>query len=100
MKSDQQRLALAPPPPADVLPFPQVKRPHFIAKTAARVAAAKTQRAGENMLRAALDKQFNALARRGVAADRIVRQRYALECALRAYIRRLVLAPDTSDGAA
>jgi hypothetical protein len=101
MKSNQERLRFETPPPgpADVVPFPQVRRLHFIAKTAARVASAQSRQAGENILAAALDKQCKALARRGVAPERIARQRAALEGALRAYIWRLVLTPNDNDTA-
>jgi len=94
-KSNRQRLAAAipPPRPADVVPFPQVRRVHFIEKAAARVAAARSREAGENILQAAVQKQCRALARRGVAPERISHQRCALESALRASIWHLVLTP-------
>jgi hypothetical protein len=101
-KSNQQRLAadIPQPRPADVVPFPQVKRVHFVEKTAARIAAARSREAGENILEAAVQKQCRALARRGVAPERIARQRRALESALRASIWRLVLTPTPPDNAA
>jgi Family of unknown function (DUF6074) len=101
-KPNQQRLAADVPPlrPADIVPFPQVKRVHFVEKTAARIAAARSREAGENLLEAAVRKQCQALERRGVAPERVARQRRALEGALRTRIWRLVLTPTPPDDGA
>jgi Family of unknown function (DUF6074) len=101
-KPNQRRLAGDIPPlrPADIVPFPQVKRVHFVEKTAARIAAARSREAGENMLETAVQKQCRALERRGVPPERIARQRRALESALRASIWRLVLTPTPPDDGA
>jgi hypothetical protein len=76
-----------------VVPFPQVRRRRFIVKTAARLLTvpAKT---GEKLLAATLQQQAATMTRKGVPADLVECERRNLECAIRAELWRVILAPD------
>jgi hypothetical protein len=77
---------------ATVLPFPLVRREHFITKQARR-AAELSPAAGEKHLLAQVKIQREALARKGVASEIIDREATQLESAIRAAIWSAVLRP-------
>jgi len=76
-----------------VLPFPQVQRRRFIAKTAARLALSPAKTA-ERLLAAALDQQAKAMARKAIPAHLIDHESRQLESAIRAEVWRRVLLPN------
>jgi hypothetical protein len=79
--------------PASVVPFPQVRRRRFIFKTAMRLAAV-SPRTAEKLLATTLQQQAATMARKGVDADLVERERRALEVAIRSELWRAVLVPD------
>lgn len=78
--------------PATVVPFPVVRRRAFIGKTAARIAGA-SPRAAEKLMVAALKRQRDVLARKGVAPELVEAEVRALEVAIRAAMWRVLLSP-------
>jgi hypothetical protein len=75
---------------ASVVPFPLIKRVHFVRRTAARVAEASPKTA-EKLLAVAIQQQADTLTRKGVAPNLIAREVKALESALRAQLWHLIL---------
>jgi hypothetical protein len=78
---------------ASVVPFPQVRRRRFIAKTAARLAPL-SPRTADRILAATLNQQTTTMARKGISAELVDRERHALETAIRAELWRAALTPD------
>jgi len=76
-----------------LIPFPQSRRRRLIMKTVTRLLGTPAKTA-EKLLRATLEQQARAMARKGVSPDLIERERRKLECAIRTELWRSVLAPD------
>jgi Family of unknown function (DUF6074) len=72
-----------------MIPFPLLRRARFVARLAAQVAA-RGPDAGELHLLAQLNRQRDALARKGVAKGLIERELRALSDAVRAELWRLL----------
>jgi hypothetical protein len=88
------------PSSAVMIAFPQSRRVHLVAKTAARVARAKSQQRGEKLLAAAVRKQRAAMTRKRIPAHKVERECRALENAVRARLFRLILTPPTGSDVA
>jgi hypothetical protein len=56
---------------AVVVPFPQTRRVHAVARIAKRIARARTREKGDAVLAAAIRKQRGAMTRKGVASDKV-----------------------------
>jgi hypothetical protein len=67
---------------AAIVPFPQVRRRRFIAKTANRLATVNP-RTAEKLLAATLHQQAHAMQRKQLAVDVVERECRSLESAIR-----------------
>ena len=76
-----------------IVPFPQIHRRRFIAKTASRLATS-APRTAERLLEARLQRQTTTMARKGIPVEVVERERRALEAAISAELWRAVLMPD------
>jgi hypothetical protein len=73
-----------------LIPFPQIKRRRFIAKTVARLVSVPAKTA-EKLFTAALEQQTRAMMRKGIPAAVVERESRSLESAIRAELWRQVL---------
>jgi hypothetical protein len=84
-------------PPMTVVPFPQIRRGRFIARHAIRLAGLPHKTA-EKLLAATLRQQAEVMARKGIAAEVVERERRSLESAIRCQLWRLILFHPNSNG--
>ena len=82
-----------------IIHFPLARRRGLISKIAARMAAVPMKHA-EKQLWLALQRQIDALHRKGVPDSVVVKQVRALESEIRAELWRVVLVPSKPTGAA
>ncbi|MGA8650411.1 MAG: DUF6074 family protein [Xanthobacteraceae bacterium] len=82
-----------------VIPFPQTRRVHAVARIAKRMARARTREKGEAVLAAAIRQQRGAMTRKGVASDKVERECARLESAVRARLWSIVFSPNSDDAA-
>jgi hypothetical protein len=87
------------PPAAAVIPFPQMRRVHALARIAERMARAKTREKGEAVLVAAIRKQRGAMTRKGVPSAKVESECVRLESAVRARLWSIVFSPNSDDAA-
>jgi hypothetical protein len=81
-----------------LIPFPQIKRRRFVTRNAIRLAGLPHKTA-EKLLTATLRQQAQVMARKGIPAAVVERERSALEGAIRGELwRQILLRP--GDGAA
>jgi hypothetical protein len=85
-------------PPAVVIPFPQTRRVHAVARIAERMARAKAREKGEAVLAAAIRKQRGAMTRKGVASEKVERECARLEIAVRARLWSIIFPSTPNDG--
>lgn len=88
-----------PPLTAEVIAFPQAKRVHAVARLAERMARAKSRDKGEDLLASAIRRQRAAMARKGVAPNKIILECARLESAVRARLWNIIFVPPPNDAA-
>jgi Family of unknown function (DUF6074) len=75
---------------SDIVPFPQIRRRRFVARNAIRLAGLPHKTA-EKLLAATLRQQAQVMARKGIPAAMVERERSALEGAIRGELWRQIL---------